>query len=136
MREIKGEAVIDVLADIIEPVANIAQDEEIKEILKKEIVEEGVDTRALAIERLKNHVPKLIKNHKQDVITILAVLAGEDVDDYRKNLTFAKLFSDVTELLNDAELVSFFTSQVSSGETEDTESESTSTTSEQPLTLA
>ena len=134
--EVKGEAVIDIIADIIEPVANIATDPKMQDIIRKENVAEGTDVRALAIERLKRNVPKLIKNHKSDVIAILAALEGVDPEAYAKELTLAVLIRDVTEVFGDPELVGFFTSQVASGASEDTASESTSTTIESPLALA
>ena len=134
--EVKGEAVIDIIADIIEPVANIATDPKMQDIIRKENVAEGTDVRALAIERLKRNVPKLIKNHKQDVIAILAALEGADPKAYAKELTLAVLIRDVTEVFGDPELVGFFTSQAVLAANEDTDSESTSTTSNPALALA
>ena len=131
--EIKGEAVIDVIADIIEPVANIATDTELQELFEKQTVENKEEARTVAIERLKKHVPQIIKNHKRDVITILAIVNGEDVEDYEQTLTLRKLFVDVAVLLGDDEFVDFFTSAVS---TNDTDSTSTSTIGEPPLSLA
>ena len=135
LSEIRGEAVIDVLADIIEPIVNIASDEAINEIFKREEVPEGTDKKAYAAERLKKHVPKLIKSHRSDVIAILAALQGEDAKEYGKNLTIMRLMTDATDVLADDEFVDFFTSQVSRV-TSDTASESTSTTTDTPLALA
>lgn len=134
--DIKGEAVIDLIADIIEPVANIATDPKMQEIMKTEQVPEGTDVRALAVDRLKRNVPKLIKSHKADVIAILATLEGVPVDIYTERLNLATLIRDVTEVFNDPELVGFFTSQAVSETVDDTASESTSTTTDQALALA
>ena len=134
--EIKGEAVIDLIADIIEPVANIATDPRIQEIIKHETVPEGTDIRALAVERLKANVPTLIKTHKADVIAILAAIEGVDAAEYKKNLNLATFIKDVTEVFADPDLIGFFTSAVPSEMTESTDSESTSTTTDTQLTLA
>lgn len=134
--EIKGDAVLDLIADIIEPVTNIATDPAIQNIIKRETVPEGTDVRALAVERLKANVPTLIKTHKADVIAILAAIEGVDAKTYKKNLNLASFIRDITDVFNDPELVGFFTSQVDSAATEDTDSTSTSTTTDQPLALA
>ena len=133
--EIKGEAAIDLIADIIEPVTNIATDPVIQDIIRTETVPEGADVRALAIERLKRNVPKLIKSHKADVIAVLAALEGVGVDTYKEQLTLATLIRDVTEAFSDPELASFFTSQVQSAKSEEPASTDISTTGDQPLEL-
>jgi hypothetical protein len=135
LSEIRGEAVIDVIADIIEPVINIASDPDIHDLVKPEEVPDGTDAREYAAKRLKRHVPKLIKSHRADVIAILAALQGEDAKEYGENLTIMRLMNDAIDVLADDELVDFFMSQVSQA-TSDTDSDSISTTGAAPLALA
>lgn len=96
LSEIKNEEAIDVLADIIEPLAEILSDKELaKAIQKKEKAIKGVSI--------------AIKNHKSEVIQILARLDGVPVEDYSCNVFTLPI--KVMELLNDKELLDFFKSQ-------------------------
>lgn len=135
LSEIRGEAVIDVIADIIEPVVNIASDKAIEDLFKREEVPDGIDKKDYAAQRLKKHVPAIIKSHRSDVIAILAALQGEDAKEYGKNLTIMRLVADTTDVLADDEFIDFFTSLVSQ-ENGDTDSQSTLMSGDQQLTLA
>lgn len=101
LSDIKGERVFDVIADIIDPIANIASDETASSLFKREKLPEGMTAKAFLLERARNAVPSLLKGHKGDIITVLATIAGVSVDDYRASLTLAKLMQDTAELLTD-----------------------------------
>jgi hypothetical protein len=134
LNEIRGEAAVDVLADLIAPTINIATDPE----LARGIVEVGRDAEAgkerreAIIGYLKENIPALIKSHRADVIAILAALHGEDAKEYAANLTPIALMRDLVETLNDEAFVGFFTSAAQ----ENVASASTLTTTESPLALA
>lgn len=114
--EIKGDRVFEVIADVIDPIANIAGDKEITELLSKKKLPEGSDPRAFALERLKKSAPKLLKSHKGDIIAILAALEGVSCEKYKKGLSMLKLMKDFTELLNDPDFKAlFFSAQSGSG---------------------
>ena len=100
LSDIKGEAVFDVLADIMEPLANIAADPEAVKAFKPE---EGSDVPT----RVKAVASYLIKEHRTDTVAILAALNQVSADDYLKSVTMAKLLSDVLDVVTDDELVSF-----------------------------
>ena len=99
LSDYKGEEALDVLADIIEPLANIITDEEIQEMAKKD------NTPVLAM------VKPAIKNHKKDLIEILARLENQPVKEYEKTMNLLTLPKQVMELLNDPEVQSLFSSQ-------------------------
>ena len=134
--EIRGTDTIDLFAEIIEPVANIATDPAMADVFKVEAVDEDADTRELAKQRLIKHVPKLIKTHKNDVVAILAAINSTPVDEYEKSLNVATLLRDVYDVVTDEELVGFFTSLTPSVTNDEQTSGDTSTTGDQQLTLA
>lgn len=95
LSDFKGEAALDALADLIEPVADVAGDKEVVDYVRsKQYI--------LAVK-------SAIKNHKRSVITILAVLDGADPETYKPGLT--TLPAKLLEILNDPELTDLFFSQ-------------------------
>ena len=101
LSDIKGDRVFDVIADIIDPIANIASDETASALFKREKLPDGMTAKAFLLERARNAVPALLKGHKSDIITVLATIEGVSADDYRESLTLAKLMHDTAELLTD-----------------------------------
>lgn len=95
LSEIKGEAALDMLADIIEPATEIMTDPNVQKLIK-------------AKDRGKV-IKALIKNHKKSIIEILATIDGVPVEQYDVNVFTLPI--KLLELLNDKELMSFFTSQ-------------------------
>lgn len=108
LSEIKGARTFDVIADIIEPIANIAEDS--GDLFKREKAPEGVDPRSIILKRLKANVPKLLKTHKADMIAIMAAIEGVSAAEYEASLNLAKLTKDCTELLTDEAFIALFTS--------------------------
>ena len=95
--ELKNEEALDFLADIIEPASEIMVDPQLKELIKS---------------KNKGAIIKiLIKNHKKSIIEILARLDNVPVDEYE--VSIFTLPQKILDLVNDKELVDFFTSQVS-----------------------
>ena len=101
LSDIKGDRVFDVIADIIEPISNIAADETVSLLFKREKLPEGMSVKTFMLERVKKTVPTILKRYKDDIIKILSTIEGVSEDDYRASLTLAKLIQDVTELLTD-----------------------------------
>lgn len=95
LSEIKGEAALDLLADIIEPATEIMTDPNMQKLIKA---------------KNKGAIIKvLIKDHKKSIIEILAALDGVSAEEYQVNVLTLPI--KLLELLNDKELMSFFTSQ-------------------------
>ena len=99
LSEYQGEAALDILADLIEPVGEIMSDKEIGEVFKKN--------------RFKA-VGLAIKNHKRAVMQILATMDGVSVDEYKCNVFTLPV--KILEILNDPELVQLFTYQGQTGD--------------------
>lgn len=107
LSDIKGEAALDVLADIMEPVCEIGQDNEIVIMFRS-------GNKLKAIQRA-------MKVHRSAVIQILALLDQKTPEEYMKTMTLASLPKQALDILNDPELAMLFTDAV---ETEKTSSSS------------
>lgn len=101
LSDIKGERTLDVIAEIIDPIANIASDKEIMPLFKREKVAEGADINAIVANKIKTYIPKLVKAHKRDFIAIFAALDSITPEEYTEKLDLVKLLSDATDLMND-----------------------------------
>lgn len=110
LSDIKGDRVLDVIADTIDPIANMVQDEDVAAMFKREAVPEGMDARDFFAARMRKGVPALLKGHKSDIIAVLAAVEGVAPGQYAASLDLAKLFTDVMELLTDDAFVDFLSS--------------------------
>lgn len=112
LSQIKGTDAIDVLARIIQPIANIALDKESFDAIKlKAVDKEGKsadEIRALAMMRVREAIPAMLGKHRDDICEIIAAINGKSRDEYVAELTFAKLLKDCMDVLTDEELLSFF----------------------------
>ena len=111
LSDIKGEQALDILADLIDPVSEIAQDEKVVALIRT-----GKRLDAVKV---------LLKDHKKTVMEILAYLNGEGPKTYSPSLLSLPVM--VLNILNDPELADLFTpgdEVTSSGShTESTEAE-------------
>lgn len=108
LSDIKGERVFDVIADIIDPIANIASDKEAAAFFRRERLPEGTDAETYVVEKIKKSVPKLLKSHKADLIVILATIEGADPKEYEESLDLVKVLSATADLLNDPVFLQLF----------------------------
>ena len=93
--DIKGERALEVLADLIEPVASIMADSLV-------VADFRADKKLQAVKRL-------LKEHKTAVVEILALLHGEDPKEYKVNLLTLPIA--LLEILNDPDVMELFSSQ-------------------------
>ena len=91
----KDEEALELLADLIEPLARIIADKEVLSAFKKKSKIAGVSA--------------AIKAHKHDVFQMLAILDGTPVEEYHCNVFDLPI--KALEILNDKELNDFFKSQ-------------------------
>ena len=105
LSDYKGEAALDKLADIIEPLTIMLADPEMQEIAK--------DKKGAMIRYAK----PMLKNHKKEVIEVLAALDNEPVETYKDKITLFTLPAKLLEFLNDPEVQALFQSQAQSGVT-------------------
>lgn len=110
LSDIKGDRVLDVIADIIDPVANMVQDKDVAAMFKREAVPEGMEARDFFAKRMCKGLPVLLKGHKADIIAVMAAIDGVTPEQYAESLDFPKLFTDVMELVTDDAFLDFLSS--------------------------
>lgn len=110
LSDVKGERTLDVIADIIDPIANIAEDKEASELFTRKKLPDGMEPRQFLLNRARKSAPALLKGHKTDIIAILSSIEGTSPAEYAGALNLAKLFKDFVELMTDEAFMVFFTS--------------------------
>ena len=110
LSDVKGERTFEVVADIIEPVYRIAQDEVAVEMLSPKPCPEGEDPKKFMARRLVAGTPALLRSHKGDLVAIMAAIEGEDAEEYAASLDLAKLVASLAELVSDPALMGFLAS--------------------------
>ena len=92
LSEYRDEAALELLADIVGPSVEIFADKQLVELIRGGEKSKAVST--------------AIKNHKKEVMEILAALEGVPVEEYHCNVF--SLPKKLLEILNDRELMAFF----------------------------
>lgn len=110
LSDVKGERTLEVVADLIDPICNIAQDENAAALFRREKLPEGVTAKDFLLKRVKKSAPKLLKDHKSDIVAILATIEGVHPAEYEKGLNLVKLFSDFVDLMTDEAFTELFIS--------------------------
>lgn len=110
LSDIKGERTLDVIAEIIEPITNIATDDIAAAMFKREKLPEGETAKGFLLNRAKKSLPQLLKNHKSDIISILASIEGTSAAEYSEKLNLVKLTKDFIDLMTDEAFTELFTS--------------------------
>lgn len=95
LADIKDDEALDLLADILDPVIEIASDPKVKEMVSDEKI-----SRVQAVQYV-------IKNHKKPIMQILAMLDGVPVEEYHCNLL--TLPAKLLAIFNDPEVMKLFT---------------------------
>ena len=111
LSEIKGERAVEVIADLIEPIANIASDKDCSDLFSVKPVK-GEDAKTTARKHLVKKVPMLLKSHKRDVIQIIATLDGKSIDD----MNLFSITAALIGMVQDEALIELFTSAARSVE--------------------
>ena len=110
LSDIKGDRVLDVIADIIDPIANMVQDKDVAAMFKREAVPDGMEARDFFAKRMRKGLPVLLKGHKADIIAVMAAIEGVTPGQYAASLDFPKLFTDVMDLVTDDAFLNFLSS--------------------------
>ena len=124
LSDIKGERTLEVIADIINPIANIAEDEVASELFKREKLPDGMTVKTFLLQRAKKAVPALLRGHKGDIIAILSTIEGTTPEEYAGTLNLVKLMKDTVDLLSDEAFTELFIS-AQTGETSGSARETT-----------
>lgn len=112
LSELKGDRAVEVIADLIEPITNIALDQKNLKLLRPEKTD-GETDREAAIRDFKKKIPNLLKTHKTDIVTILCVLNEVKPEE----LSLAKIMKGIIDLSKDQDFMNLFLSAVNSGDT-------------------
>ena len=103
LSEIKGEAALDVLADLMDPLTAILADPNVKEVV------EGKKPKLIIAK-------SLIKDHKKEIVEIFAILNQKTPEEYMESMTITSLIVETLDLLNDKELNDFLDLQTGTKE--------------------
>ena len=106
---IKGERAVEVIAEIIEPISNIATDERTAKLFRLD-KNEGETDRESAIRNFTGKVPDLLKSHKKDVVAILCAINNVKPED----LTLMDIIHGAADLVSDQDFLSLFLSAADS----------------------
>lgn len=107
LSDIKGERVFEVIADIVEPVYNIATDPVASQLFKRGEKPAEMDATEWALFKVKQAIPSLMREHKADMVAILSTLDGKTPEEYMDGLTMPTLLKGVYEMLTDEDLLAF-----------------------------
>lgn len=102
LSDYQNEEALEVLADIIEPATMIIADKEVQKIYKS------------GQPKLKL-VTYMLKHHSSEVLDIMAGLDGVPREEYKCNILTLPV--KLLEIMNDEQLLGFFSSQASMGQT-------------------
>ena len=105
--ELKGERAVEVIADLIAPITNIAEDQANLQLFRTKRLE-GETDREMAIRDFKTKFPNLLKTHKKDIVDILCAVSGKEPDD----LSMFEIMQGTIDLLKDQDFLSLFLSAV------------------------
>lgn len=110
LSDVKGDRTLEVIADVIEPICNIAEDENAAALFKREQLPEGMTAKKFLLQRAKKAVPALLRGHKGDVIAILSSIEGTSPEAYTGALSLIKLTKDFIGLMTDEAFAELFIS--------------------------
>lgn len=113
LSERKGEEVLDIIADLIDPVCAIAEDA--GELFEQHEVPDGMTSATFFLSRVRKALPGIIRKHKGELVTILSTVNGVSEEEYKANLTVPQLIKDAYDLLTDKDLIPFFGSSAEGG---------------------
>lgn len=101
LSEYRGDEALDLLAELVDPAIEIMADADVAKKLQNR--------------HFAAAVKPILKNHKQSVLTILALLNGKTVDEYKKEVNLFTIPKALLELLSDPDLMSLFISAEQTG---------------------
>lgn len=116
LSDIKGDRTLEVIADVIEPICNIAEDENASALFKREKLPEGMTAKKFLLQRAKKAAPAFLRGHKGDVIAILSSIEGASPEAYTGALNLVKLTKDFIDLMTDEAFTELFISAQSTDE--------------------
>lgn len=108
LSDIKGERVFDVIADLVDPISTIAKDKEATAIFTRAELPEGMTVAEFTIQRLKQSLPLLLKNHKEQIIKIMATINNISEEEYLEGLNIVSMMRDLNDMVSDKTFIQLF----------------------------
>ena len=108
LSEITGPRAVDVIAELIQPLANVAGDRENIAHLFDTKPREGETQADANVRMLKENLPVLLKTHNGDILSILSVI--NDVP--AESLSVPDVVRGTLDLLGDSDFMALFMSAV------------------------
>ena len=103
LSELTGERAVEVIADLIEPVANIAKDRKNLQLFRN-TRRAGETDQECGMRELTEKIPNLLRTHRDDVLAILCAVNGSKPED----LSVVDIIRGALELSNDQDFLSLF----------------------------
>lgn len=108
INDIKGEKSFDVLADFMELTFTLADDENVMKFVKRgQSVPEGEDATEWGIKMVKECIPKMLRDHKDALSSLIAISKNTTKAKYLKDVSPQELWDDVIDLFNDQTFTGF-----------------------------
>ncbi len=118
LSEFSTDRACDVMCALTPYISSIAVDNELLATLKEKLhAETRADMLLAGVEKFNKVVPILLKEHREDVFGILAVLNDTTAEVIGKQ-NFIKTMTQIRDIANDKELMTFFRSCAESEEKE------------------
>lgn len=105
--ELTAEQGLEAVANSLEYIGNIAEDETALELCNNLVPKEG-DKNIHVFARAVKVVPKLLKTHKDDVFGVLAAFNLQTSEDYKDTHKLLDIVRDVITLFKDKEVRQLF----------------------------
>lgn len=115
LSDVKGERAFDVIAELVVPVANLAESEDVKALMTPKRKPKGLTAEQFMLQRVKEALPSIVREHKGDVVAILAAIAGVTPEEYVEGMSLPSLITDVIDLMTDDAFTAFLASQDTNG---------------------
>lgn len=109
--EITGPRAIDVIAELIQPLADIASDRENIAHLFDVKPNDGETQGEANLRMVKENLPVLLKSHNGEILSILSII--NDVP--AEQITLPEVVKGTLDLLNDSDFMALFMSAVPKG---------------------
>ena len=107
LSELTAEQGLEAIANSLEHIGNIADDDDALSLCQKLVPQEG-EKYIKVFARGAKTAPRLLKTHKDDVIGILAAFELQTVEEYKKKHKLMDIIKDMVDLVNEPEVRQLF----------------------------
>ena len=107
LSELTAEQGLEAIANSLEHIGNIADDDDALSLCQKLVPQEG-EKYIKVFARGAKTAPRLLKTHKDDVIGILAAFELQSVEEYKKKHKLMDVIKGMVDLVNEPEVRQLF----------------------------